>query len=159
MPVIGSLIPQALKGKTNYCLVPETSLPSKIWALLATHTVGRRVERKRKKTKKETSRMILQKMYRSEEQMIVDRRRDRTCNLLIRSQAPCHWASRPISCVFIGLNVSCPLLADEHSRWTSRNCFIRHRTLIVLGFWSFLRDPFASSRCHYREPVRITISH
>ena len=24
-----------------------------------------------------------------------DRRRDRTCNLLIRSQAPCHWASRP----------------------------------------------------------------
>ena len=25
----------------------------------------------------------------------VDRRRDRTCNLLIRSQAPCHWASRP----------------------------------------------------------------
>ena len=28
----------------------------------------------------------------------VDRRRDRTCNLLIRSQAPCHWASRPISC-------------------------------------------------------------
>jgi hypothetical protein len=26
----------------------------------------------------------------------VDRRRDRTCNLLIRSQAPCHWASRPV---------------------------------------------------------------
>jgi hypothetical protein len=26
----------------------------------------------------------------------VDRRRDRTCNLLIRSQAPCHWASRPM---------------------------------------------------------------
>ena len=25
----------------------------------------------------------------------IDRRRDRTCNLLIRSQAPCHWASRP----------------------------------------------------------------
>lgn len=25
----------------------------------------------------------------------VDLRRDRTCNLLIRSQAPCHWASRP----------------------------------------------------------------
>jgi hypothetical protein len=25
-----------------------------------------------------------------------ERRRDRTCNLLIRSQAPCHWASRPI---------------------------------------------------------------
>ena len=25
-----------------------------------------------------------------------DRRRDRTCNLLIRSQAPCHWASRPV---------------------------------------------------------------
>jgi hypothetical protein len=24
-----------------------------------------------------------------------ERRRDRTCNLLIRSQAPCHWASRP----------------------------------------------------------------
>ena len=24
-----------------------------------------------------------------------DLRRDRTCNLLIRSQAPCHWASRP----------------------------------------------------------------
>ena len=24
-----------------------------------------------------------------------DRRRGRTCNLLIRSQAPCHWASRP----------------------------------------------------------------
>jgi hypothetical protein len=29
---------------------------------------------------------------------VVDRRRDRTCNLLIRSQAPCHWASRPIRC-------------------------------------------------------------
>ena len=29
---------------------------------------------------------------------IVDRRRDRTCNLLIRSQAPCHWASRPVPC-------------------------------------------------------------
>ncbi|KAJ9490304.1 hypothetical protein VN97_g2968 [Penicillium thymicola] len=27
----------------------------------------------------------------------IDRRRDRTCNLLIRSQAPCHWASRPCS--------------------------------------------------------------
>ena len=27
-----------------------------------------------------------------------DLRRDRTCNLLIRSQAPCHWASRPVSC-------------------------------------------------------------
>ena len=27
---------------------------------------------------------------------ILDRRRDRTCNLLIRSQAPCHWASRPV---------------------------------------------------------------
>ena len=26
----------------------------------------------------------------------IDRRRDRTCNLLIRSQAPCHWASRPV---------------------------------------------------------------
>ena len=25
-----------------------------------------------------------------------DRGRDRTCNLLIRSQAPCHWATRPI---------------------------------------------------------------
>ncbi|KAJ5096902.1 hypothetical protein N7456_007623 [Penicillium angulare] len=25
----------------------------------------------------------------------IDRRRGRTCNLLIRSQAPCHWASRP----------------------------------------------------------------
>jgi hypothetical protein len=25
-----------------------------------------------------------------------DLRRDRTCNLLIRSQAPCHWASRPL---------------------------------------------------------------
>ena len=25
-----------------------------------------------------------------------DLRRDRTCNLLIRSQAPCHWASRPV---------------------------------------------------------------
>jgi hypothetical protein len=25
-----------------------------------------------------------------------ERRRDRTCNLLIRSQAPCHWASRPV---------------------------------------------------------------
>ncbi|KUM59565.1 hypothetical protein ACN42_g7581 [Penicillium freii] len=29
------------------------------------------------------------------EQNGIDRRRDRTCNLLIRSQAPCHWASRP----------------------------------------------------------------
>ena len=26
----------------------------------------------------------------------IDLRRDRTCNLLIRSQAPCHWASRPV---------------------------------------------------------------
>ena len=29
-----------------------------------------------------------------------DRRRDRTCNLLIRSQAPCHWASRPAVVTF-----------------------------------------------------------
>ncbi|KAJ5718265.1 hypothetical protein N7488_003911 [Penicillium malachiteum] len=28
----------------------------------------------------------------------IDRRRGRTCNLLIRSQAPCHWASRPACC-------------------------------------------------------------
>ena len=34
-----------------------------------------------------------------------DRRRDRTCNLLIRSQAPCHWASRP-SYEEFGRNVS-----------------------------------------------------
>ena len=31
-----------------------------------------------------------------EELLYLDRRRDRTCNLLIRSQAPCHWASRPV---------------------------------------------------------------
>ncbi|KAJ5409277.1 uncharacterized protein N7487_003636 [Penicillium crustosum] len=35
----------------------------------------------------------------------IDRRRDRTCNLLIRSQAPCHWASRPRCCEIFGLNV------------------------------------------------------
>ena len=28
-----------------------------------------------------------------------DLRRDRTCNLLIRSQAPCHWASRPVELI------------------------------------------------------------
>ncbi|KAJ5955127.1 hypothetical protein N7501_009406, partial [Penicillium viridicatum] len=32
----------------------------------------------------------------SQESKKIDRRRDRTCNLLIRSQAPCHWASRPV---------------------------------------------------------------
>jgi hypothetical protein len=38
----------------------------------------------------------------------IDRRRDRTCNLLIRSQAPCHWASRPISwSVFHQQTTSC----------------------------------------------------
>ena len=29
------------------------------------------------------------------EMFSVDLSRDRTCNLLIRSQAPCHWAIRP----------------------------------------------------------------
>ena len=33
--------------------------------------------------------------FREAETKRIDRRRDRTCNLLIRSQAPCHWASRP----------------------------------------------------------------
>ncbi|KAJ5598552.1 hypothetical protein N7537_008636 [Penicillium hordei] len=32
----------------------------------------------------------------NQESKKIDRRRDRTCNLLIRSQAPCHWASRPV---------------------------------------------------------------
>jgi hypothetical protein len=37
-----------------------------------------------------------QKLVPKTEEDDFDRRRDRTCNLLIRSQAPCHWASRPV---------------------------------------------------------------
>ena len=131
---------------------------SKDSGTLATHTTCRRVHRKRKE-RKETSRMILQKMNRSEELMIVDRRRDRTCNLLIRSQAPCHWASRPIWCVPFGLDTLCALLLGEYSRWIQCSRSTRYRTWTVLGYWSFLRNPFASSRLRYREPVRITIFH
>ena len=62
--------------------------------------------------------------------MIVDRRRDRTCNLLIRSQAPCHWASRPISWRDFGFNSLRPLHQIE--RFTSIKCFcIRHFTLAI----------------------------
>ncbi|KAJ9488057.1 hypothetical protein VN97_g5237 [Penicillium thymicola] len=41
-----------------------------------------------------------------------DRRRDRTCNLLIRSQAPCHWASRP--CCYEILAQMCTLSEAEY---------------------------------------------
>jgi hypothetical protein len=29
--------------------------------------------------------------------LFADLGRDRTCNLLIRSQTPCHWATRPLT--------------------------------------------------------------
>jgi hypothetical protein len=49
----------------------------------------------------------------------IDRRRDRTCNLLIRSQAPCHWASRPYYNIF---SSNCaPLLQPSiHSQTTNQ---------------------------------------
>lgn len=41
-----------------------------------------------------------------------ERARDRTVNLLIRSQAPCHWATRPTWTIF-GKTINIALLRAQ----------------------------------------------
>ena len=70
---------QLIKGKGPICQRQKTATPSSVII-----------------TRKERLGGDGKTSHRSEDlEQESDLRRDRTCNLLIRSQAPCHWASRP----------------------------------------------------------------